>query len=423
VTPPATFPIRPVPATEWRSARAALARAFGGAGFSDETLVALHERADGPHRTLAAFDGEDIVGTTTALAHTITVPGAVRPAACISAVGVSPTHRGRGILTALMRAQLDAVHAEGVEAFAALWASEPAIYQRFGYGLASHRTALAVQSQGARFSAEGQATLDRFTGRLVLLSPDAARPLIRQVFERALGQIPGMFSRDDARWDLVLDDSTRSRDDGSELQIVVALTPDGEPLGYAGYRTHLDFGEHSVPQGRVEGTELVALEPGARAALWRYLLDLSLYREVRMRRQPCPDPVLSLLADPRRSGGYPIDALWLRIVDLPRALEERTYSAPLEVVLRVRDSFCEWNNGDWEVQVDSLGAATVRPAGPGSEADLELSVVELAAAHLGAESLVTLADAGRVRELRPGALVAAARAWSWHVAPMTLDIY
>jgi predicted acetyltransferase len=147
-----------------------------------------------------------------------------------------------------------------------------------------------------------------------------------------------------------------------------------------------------------------------------------LFRRVTARTQPSPDPLLLLLADPRHAQTAVTDALWLRLVDLPRALAERLYSGPSALTLRVHDRFLPWNDGVWRVEIDELGSATVESA-PAASPDLELSAVELGAAHLGAQSLAGLAAAGRVVEHAKGALVNATRAWSWHVPPHTPDIF
>src|SRR5690349_6896292 len=86
-----------------------------------------------PERSLAVFDGQGIVATSGVLPRELTVPGGVVPVAAVTMVGVLATHRRRGLLTRMMRRQLDDVRAAG-EPVAALWASEPAIYRRFGYG-------------------------------------------------------------------------------------------------------------------------------------------------------------------------------------------------------------------------------------------------------------------------------------------------
>ena len=97
-----------------------------------------------PGRSLGAFDGASLVGLTSAFSFDLTVPGAVVPAAGVSWVGVLPTHRRRGVLRGLMTSQLHDVRERGREAVAILWASEPVIYGRFGYGLASHAYAMKV---------------------------------------------------------------------------------------------------------------------------------------------------------------------------------------------------------------------------------------------------------------------------------------
>jgi predicted acetyltransferase len=50
-------------------------------------------------RTIAAFDGRQVVGTFRSFDTELTVPGAVQlPASAVSAVTVLPTHRRRGLL-------------------------------------------------------------------------------------------------------------------------------------------------------------------------------------------------------------------------------------------------------------------------------------------------------------------------------------
>src|SRR5215210_5392570 len=90
-----------------------------------------------PERVHAAFDDGAIVGGAAAYLFDVTVPdGAAVPTAGVAAVGVLPTHRRRGALTELMRRQLEDAHERG-EPLAMLFASEGAIYGRYGYGLAS----------------------------------------------------------------------------------------------------------------------------------------------------------------------------------------------------------------------------------------------------------------------------------------------
>jgi predicted acetyltransferase len=98
-------------------------------------------------RSTVATDGKQLVGHTGTFSLLMSVPGAQVPVAGVTMVGVRPTHRRRGVLRQLMRAQLTDVYEAGNEPLAALTASEPAIYGRFGYGLASDHQSIVIRKQ------------------------------------------------------------------------------------------------------------------------------------------------------------------------------------------------------------------------------------------------------------------------------------
>jgi predicted acetyltransferase len=212
---------------------------------------------------------------------------------------------------------------------------------------------------------------------------------------------------------LSLLDPESMREGASPLKCVVAERADGEVAGYARYRVKPVYEQGW--EGKVEVADLDALDPAATAALWRYLFGIDLTATVRAGRRPVDDPLLHLVSDVRRSRPSVRDSLHLRLVDLPAALEARSYGAPLDVVMEVEDAFCPWNEGRWRLVRDAQGAVgCTRTADP---ADLELSVRDLGSAYLGGVTLTSLAAAGRVRELRPGALAEASRAFASDVAP------
>src|SRR5262249_42667283 len=116
------------------------------------------------------------------------------------------------------------------------------------------------------------------------------------------------------------------------------------------------------------------------------------------------------------------DGLWVRVIDLPRALTSRRYAAPVDVVLEVTDSMIEANAGRWRLRVGAGGAlVTCTPAD--GEADLSLDIADVAAAYLGGTPLGALQLAGRVREHRPGAVAAASTAFGWPVSPNSIEIF
>src|SRR2546421_8055138 len=107
-----------------------------------------HQKAMPRDRFLVAYDGAVPVGTTASLRSELTVPGGELPAGGVTWVGVLPSHRRRGILTQMMKRQLDDLHERG-EPLAILWASEAAIYGRFGYGISAPET--RIDAARARF--------------------------------------------------------------------------------------------------------------------------------------------------------------------------------------------------------------------------------------------------------------------------------
>jgi predicted acetyltransferase len=157
-----------------------------------------------------------------------------------------------------------------------------------------------------------------------------------------------------------------------------------------------------------------------RAALWRFLFGIDLTSTLVAPRRPVDEAWQYQVSDIRRCALRVGDDLYVRPVDVGAALEARSYQAPVDVVLEVEDSFCPWNEGRWRLTGDPEGASCSRTR---DTAELSLSVRELGAAYLGGTSLAALAAAGRVRELRQGALAGAALAFSSPVAPWLPHIF
>ncbi|MER7463538.1 GNAT family N-acetyltransferase [Streptomyces sp. NPDC097981] len=396
-------------ADEWDVWYDHLELAFGGVPESPQER-GLYKSLTEFGRSLGVWDGGTCVGSAGAFSFRLSVPGGeLVPAAGVTMVGVAPTHRRRGVLTSMMRRQLDDIRAGG-EPLAVLTASEPAIYGRFGYGTATYELSLTVDTARVRLSVPPGTD----EVRLRLVDPEKALPDCERVYAQLVALRPGMPARRPGWERLPLLDPESAREGASPLKCVVAEGEDGAVAGYARYRVRADWEPHG-PEGKVEVADLDALDPAATAALWRYLFEIDLTSTVQARRRPVDDALLHLVSDVRRSRPGTRDSLHLRLVDLPAALEARAYTAPLDVVVEVEDAFCPWNEGRWRLVCDADGAARcTRTADP---ADLELSVRELGSAYLGGITLTALAAAGRVRELHPGALAPASRAFAADTAP------
>jgi predicted acetyltransferase len=349
-----------------------------------------------PERTLDAFADGEIVATSGLLSRELTVPGAVVPMAGVTSVGVRVDHRRRGLLGRMMRGHLQAIHARGAEAVAALWASEATLYGRYGFGIATRCADLTVRSPTAQVPADGELPRPR------IATVDAARAQLAAIHDAVRPAWPGMLMRPASKWDSRLRDLEHERAGRSRLQ--AALLDDGYAV-FAVRRGQTDAGN---PDSVVELRELLARTPQAHAALWSFLLGLELTRRVVWEEAPVDEPIAHRLTDARAVSTTVFDALWVRLVDVRRALAQRTYLAPVDVVLEVADAVCPHNAGRVRLTGDEHGACCAPTTDP---ADLALDVRELGAVYLGGTPLGTLAAAGRVRELTPGALASADRAF------------
>jgi predicted acetyltransferase len=349
-------------------------------------------------RSVVATDEGQLVGHTGTFSHLMTVPGAQVPVAGVTMVGVRATHRRRGILRDRMRRQLTDVHEAG-EALAALTASEPVIYPRFGYGLASDHQEVVVPkaSRGLR----PVAGIDDVRLRYVDVQESLER--CTELRNRLVKDRPGMVHHD-ARWaQYAVSDNVTSDLSGASKVRCVQAERDGELVGYAHYRTR------RTDKGFIDVLRVHAGDLAAHAALWRYLLEPDLLRETHCELLASDDPLLDLLLDPRAPHAVTGDGLWLRVVDVAQALAARTYAEDIDVVLEVRDDFLPWNAGKWHLTGGPDGAqcqSTDRAS------DLSLDVRDLGAVYLGRPSLERLGRAGVVEEHTAGALAAAGKAFS-----------
>jgi predicted acetyltransferase len=356
----------------------------------DADFVERLDRVLPAERIHAAFEDGAVVGSGAAFPFETGVPGGFVRAAGVTLVGVLPTHRRRGILRSLMRAQLDDVHERG-EPMAYLWASEDALYGRYGYGVASFSGNVELSRDHAAFYREFEPK-----GTIRLLDVEEAVEPFSQIQRRAAGRHPGMFVRTPEWWrSRRLADPEWGRGGGGEM-VRALFELDGRPAGYALYRLHFSA-ERGIPNGYTSVIEAVGDTPEATRELWSFLLGIDWMDRVRAGLLPLDHELFLLLREPRRLQFDQRDGLWVRLVDVEAALNARRYKDGAPVTLDVADEVCPWNAGVWEVS--AAGVARTR-----QEPELRLDVSALGSAFLGGFTFGQLARAGRVEELAAGGL-------------------
>jgi predicted acetyltransferase len=192
-----------------------------------------------------------------------------------------------------------------------------------------------------------------------------------------------------------------------------------EGSAYALYAAKTDF-EDGRAAGKARVRELVATDPESHKAIWSFVLGLDLVRRADYELAPADEPLPHMLTESRAAQVTLGDGLWVRLVDLPRALRERAYAQPFEAVFEVTDDVCPWNAGRWALRWDGETATCGQTALPAS---VELGVAELGAVFLGGSTLLDLARAGRVKELRRGAVTSVSRAFRADRAPWCPEIF
>jgi predicted acetyltransferase len=361
-------------------------------------------------RTRCVFDDGEIVGTSGAFTHTMTVPGAEVPCGGTVAVAVLPTHRRRGLMRQMMRAHLDDVR-EHEEPIAALWAADSAIYGRFGYGCASICHDIEIEVDHAAWN-----RLAPEPGPARLVSRAEALELAPLLYERLRREIPGFFVRSPEWWeDRSLRDTAAPREGRTALRYVVVDGDDGID-GFATYWTKPAWDLHGA--GQVTVRDLFASTPEGWSGLWSLVVNQDLVRIVSAEARPTWDPIFDLVAGTRRAKATRIDALWVRLMDIPASLGARSYSAPIDVVLSVSDPLGDVS-GVYRLRADTEGSVCAPTT---DEPSVWLDLEDLSSGYLGHARFRELARSGRISG-DPASLTALDAAFTWDPGPWCPEIF
>lgn len=333
------------------------------------------------------------------------------PCGGLTWVGVHPDHRRRGVLTAMLRDHFARLHEAGVP-LSALHASEPGIYGRHGYGLASQRLEVVLGRATTLTAPHLDEAASAVTTELATVTDPGMPERMRRCH---LGAAPvGSVVGEPGYYERVCTVFPEELRDKESWRMLFARR-DGEDVGMTMFRRTHKW-EKSRPSGELEVWALLGDEP-ARLALLRRLVEFDLMGSVTLPAVGTDDPVLHWAGGPRATTDVAVyDATWVRLVDLPTALAQRAWSAACDVVVDVTDASAPWNAGSWRLRADGDGAAAVERTE--AEADLRLDVAALGAAYLGGGNLEAMRRAGHVAERRPGAVAELWRALRTDVAPV-----
>jgi predicted acetyltransferase len=353
-----------------------------------------HDRKMIPaERMFGAYDDGAIVGTSCDLPMLLRIPGGELAAAGVTSVGVMPSHRRQGILTLLMRRQLDDALGRG-EPLSILWASEEPIYGRFGYGVATLKAAISADRDRIAFRGEPEPA-----ARVRLIDAEEAARVLPPIWDRAQQERPGLFARSPGWWQEYRLPDPEHRRHGAGPRFIALLELDGSPEAYALYRMKESWDE-GFAASSLRVIETIATTPLAEREIWRFLFGIDLVARVESSFLPVDHPLLLAVTESRRLRMRVSDGLWLRILDVERALESRSYAAEDLLILELSDEFMPDNADTWTLEAGRDTAHVSR----GGEAELRLDIRDLASAYLGGFTFSQLAAAGLVDELTPGAI-------------------
>ncbi|WP_330297189.1 GNAT family N-acetyltransferase [Streptomyces sp. NBC_00503] len=417
--------VRPITESEVSDWLGALNTGFlrPGRPTAEDVAQCVANEAPGLARHLGAFDPRTgrCVATFRSFAQELTVPGgAFVPVSAVSNVTVLPTHRRQGLLTRMMAVELAEAKARG-DVLAMLIAAEYPIYGRYGYGPATSvseweidvpRTGLDAQRPTVSGGDAG--------GRIDLVDVAGVREVGPALHERVRAATPGAIRRDERWWRLTTGAEEWSFRPYKEKFHAVYRTAEGEVAGLVTYSTDENWTDAKVPLNTVQVRNFLAVTPEAERALWHFLCSIDWVLKVRTGFRAPDDLVARLLPDVRAARVLTAaDWLWVRLLDVVRALRARTYAVPGILVLEVTDRA---GLADGRYRLDAGAGDCVRTDEP---ADLRLDVSTLGALYLGEESAVRLAALGEITELggSTGALALADAVFRTPRRPWCPDVF
>lgn len=375
--------IRPATPDEMSQLGLLSAYVYGGSfGDGPDTLTATANR---PEWTLCAFDGDRLVASYCTIPFTMRAGGNAMPLGGVSAVGTLPEYRRQGLLRRITNQAFNQMYEEG-RPVAALWASQAAIYQRYGYAQTTVKRSYSIDTADVAFF-DG----DGGRGDVERLDTDTGYELIKALYISFIADRMCYLHRSRALWS---NNALEEVEADGPTHIAISRDEDGTPNGYAVYTLRSDRVDHGARSQELVVRDLGWLDLDAYRSLWSWFGRHDLVGRIRWESAPLDDPAPELLAEPRLLHSRDREGIWFRVVDVEAALAGRGYQADGRVRIEVvDDDLAPWNVGTFELTVDEGEAEVKGVPGPG---DIRLSVKALASLFTGYRSARELRNWGLV---------------------------
>ena len=375
--------------------------ARGENGYRSQVDFDAHRLVFTPDRSIMAFDGKNMVGNALSYEMDMYIPGGISKIAAVASVSVQATHRRKGINKSIMKYQLEDIHSRQ-EPLAVLQASESIIYGRYGYGMASFESNLEIEKTRSAYAIDHASE-----GQPYFIEESEAIEIFPQIYAKAIENRVGMVRRRENWWEF------RFREPGLKggdpKSWFVKYQKNGEADGYLRY---------TINDAELNIIELIASSHEAYSSLWRLCLDMDLVDIIKAEHRPADEELKWMLADPRRLVEHSSDRYWVRLVDVKKALSQRSYSVDGSLTLEVKDSFLPWNQEVVELRSESGESSCATSNKP---PDIVLSAGDLGAVYLGGINFSTLLAAGRIEEITKGSVSKANLMFSTKRKPWGFD--
>ena len=354
---------------------------YGGAfGDGIDNVIATSIR---PEWTLCAFVDGKLASSFSTIPFTMRANGKAMALAGVSTVGTQPEYRRRGLVRRI-HTQAVADMRDAGQPVAALWASQAAIYQRYGYAMSTLRRSYAIDTVDIAFHDGNPGT-----GRVERMDLATGFDVVKQTYIAFVAERMGYLHRSKELW---LRDVLASVEADGPTWAAVCYDQEGGAQGYVIYTLRADKVDHPARGQELVVRDLVWLNQDAYRSLWSFIASHDLVGRVVWRAAPIDDPALEFFLEPRLLNATDREGAWFRIVDAPAALAGRGYDTTSELAIGIEpDPLTPWNDGTWRLETGLGGAHMAKTAG---SADIRLDVRTLTSLFTGFRSALHLANWG-----------------------------